>query len=166
MLNALRKQARRRKVKVDVVSHREIAQKEHREVSEDLFLHPSSSLHRRPRANTTSSSKRLIGRRTHLFPPCSPCRSFIVDTLKQRASSNQVKMPPSTHKIENAKSGRSKCKRCKELIANGTLRIVTEAYSETRDMDFVSNFHTHCFKVPPRAMKGVSPTTFVDEHLE
>ena len=78
----------------------------------------------------------------------------------------QLNMPPSTHKIENAKSGRSKCKRCKELIANGTLRIVTEAYSETRDMDFVSNYHTHCFKVPPRAMKGVSPTTFVDEHLE
>ncbi len=75
-------------------------------------------------------------------------------------------MPPSTHKLENAKSGRSKCKRCKELIANGELRVVTEAYSETRDMDFVSNYHTRCFKVPPRAMKGVAPETFVEEHLE
>jgi len=75
-------------------------------------------------------------------------------------------MPPSTHKIENAKSGRSKCKRCKEVIADGELRIVTEAYSETRDMDFTSNYHTQCFKVPPRAMAGVSPEEFVDEHLE
>ncbi len=75
-------------------------------------------------------------------------------------------MPPSTHKIENAKSGRSKCKRCKELIANGELRIVTNAYSESLDMTFTSNYHTQCFKVPPRAMAGVAPEEFVDEHLE
>jgi len=93
----------------------------------------------------------------------------IADALQSSTSPSHTTtkiMPPSTHKIENAKSGRSKCKRCKEIIANSELRIVTEAYSETRDMDFVSNYHTQCFKVPPRAMAGVSPEEFVDEHLE
>ena len=56
-------------------------------------------------------------------------------------------MPPSTFKIENAKSGRAKCKGCKELIAKDELRIVRSAYSETQDMTFISNYHTACFKV-------------------
>ena len=74
----------------------------------------------------------------HTFPIQSSISHYF--PLEQRKTSKQrrpspssistAKMPPSTHKIENAKSGRSKCKRCKELIANGELRIVTSAYSE------------------------------------
>lgn len=74
-------------------------------------------------------------------------------------------MPPSTYHIEYAKSSRSQCKKCKEKIAKDVLRIVTSAYSETRDMDFVSNYHATCFQVPPRAMAGMSAEDFVEEHL-
>ena len=42
----------------------------------------------------------------------------------------------------------------------------TSAYSEHQDMHFISNYHTSCFKVPPRAMAGVSAEDFVEEHLE
>jgi hypothetical protein len=51
-----------------------------------------------------------------------------------------------------------------EFIDSGSLRIVTSAYSERMDMDFISN-HT-VLQGPPRAMAGVAPETFVDAHLE
>ena len=38
-------------------------------------------------------------------------------------------MPPSTHHIEYAKSSRSNCKRCKEKIDKGVLRIVSSEFS-------------------------------------
>lgn len=49
-----------------------------------------------------------------LHIPKNRSYSALLSTLK----------PPSTYHIENAKSGRSACKKCKEVIAKGELRIV------------------------------------------
>lgn len=48
------------------------------------------------------------------IPKNLSCGHALLSTLK----------PPSTYHIENAKSGRSACKKCKEVIAKGELRIV------------------------------------------
>lgn len=71
-----------------------------------------------------------------------------------------------TYHVERAPSGRAKCKKCKEVIAKGELRIATNSYKESTDMNFTSYNHPRCFNVPPRAMKGVSPADFVSDHLE
>lgn len=71
-----------------------------------------------------------------------------------------------TYHIENASSGRAKCKKCKEPIAKGELRIATNAYKEGKDVKFTSYTKPNCFAVPPRALKGVSPADFVSNHLE
>jgi len=73
---------------------------------------------------------------------------------------------PTTYHIENASSGRAKCKKCKEQIAKGELRIATNAHKEGQDIKFTSYNHPKCFAVPPRALKGVSPADFVADHLE
>mmetsp|Transcript_16797 Transcript_16797/g.35519 ORF Transcript_16797/g.35519 Transcript_16797/m.35519 type:complete len:486 (+) Transcript_16797:230-1687(+) len=71
-----------------------------------------------------------------------------------------------TYHIENAPSGRAKCKKCKEGIAKGELRICTNAFKEGQDFKFTSYQHPKCFIVPPRALKGVSPEEFVEDILE
>lgn len=73
---------------------------------------------------------------------------------------------PNTYYIEHASSGRAKCKKCKEAIAKGELRIATNSFKEGQDIKFTSYNHPKCFQVPPRAMKGVSPEDFVNDHLE
>eukprot|EP00585_Thalassiosira_rotula_P005630 CAMPEP_0196151666 /NCGR_PEP_ID=MMETSP0910-20130528/34073_1 /TAXON_ID=49265 /ORGANISM="Thalassiosira rotula, Strain GSO102" /LENGTH=49 /DNA_ID= /DNA_START= /DNA_END= /DNA_ORIENTATION= len=43
-----------------------------------------------------------------------------------------------TYVLENAPSGRAKCKKCKETIAKGELRIATHSYKEGQDFKFTS----------------------------
>jgi len=71
-----------------------------------------------------------------------------------------------TYVLENAPSGRAKCKKCKETIAKGELRIATHSYKEGQDFKFTSYTRPKYFTVPPRALKGVSPEEFVDIHLQ
>lgn len=71
-----------------------------------------------------------------------------------------------TYILENAPSGRAKCKKCKETIAKGELRIATNSYKEGQDIKFTSYTRPKYFTVPPRALKGVSPEEFVDIHLQ
>lgn len=72
----------------------------------------------------------------------------------------------STYAIENSKSGRSKCKHCKETIAKGELRVQITTHNEAKDMNMTSSYKVACFNVPPKKFKGVSAEDFVDEHLE
>lgn len=75
-------------------------------------------------------------------------------------------MSETTYHIEHASSGRAKCKKCKEQIAKGELRIATNAFKEGQEIKFTSYNHPKCFTVPPRALKGVSPQDFVADHLD
>lgn len=74
-------------------------------------------------------------------------------------------MSETTYHLENAASGRAKCKKCKETIAKGELRISTHAYKEGQDFTFTTYTKPKCFQIPPRALKGVTPQDFVDNIL-
>lgn len=70
-----------------------------------------------------------------------------------------------SYALENAKSGRASCKKCKEKIGKGDLRI-----GETIEgVDFTTTkwYHVQCFTIP-RKMKsqGVTAESFVEDHLE
>jgi len=45
---------------------------------------------------------------------------------------------PTTYHIENASSSRAKCKKCKEVIAKGELRIATNSFKDGQDIKFTS----------------------------
>lgn len=70
-----------------------------------------------------------------------------------------------SYSIENAKSGRASCKKCKEKIGKGELRI-------GENVDNGEFITTKWFKVPcftlPRKLKqqGITEETFVESHLE
>ena len=67
-----------------------------------------------------------------------------------------------------AKSGRSSCKRCKEKIDKGTLRIqTTVARDDTHSM--ASSTHPSCFNLPRKYATGankISAEQFVDDILQ
>lgn len=66
-----------------------------------------------------------------------------------------------TYTIEKAKSGRAKCKACKEPIAKGDLRIQTS--TNNGEYDLTHSTHLACFKVPRKLQ--CSAKDFVREHL-
>mmetsp|Transcript_2636 Transcript_2636/g.3029 ORF Transcript_2636/g.3029 Transcript_2636/m.3029 type:complete len:483 (+) Transcript_2636:35-1483(+) len=76
-------------------------------------------------------------------------------------------MPASFH-IEKAKSGRSKCKKCKEPIVKGNLRIgnTTERTIGDETTSMTSWNCLSCF-ILPRNLKrgGVTPISFVEDNL-
>eukprot|EP00578_Thalassiosira_sp_NH16_P006940 CAMPEP_0181116970 /NCGR_PEP_ID=MMETSP1071-20121207/22240_1 /TAXON_ID=35127 /ORGANISM="Thalassiosira sp., Strain NH16" /LENGTH=484 /DNA_ID=CAMNT_0023201261 /DNA_START=132 /DNA_END=1586 /DNA_ORIENTATION=- len=78
-------------------------------------------------------------------------------------------MKGSTYHIEHDRSGRAKCRECKETIAKGELRIATKYVNEYKGEDvnwFTHRRHLKCFQIPSLAMKGISHTDFVNDHLE
>lgn len=66
-----------------------------------------------------------------------------------------------TYTIEKAKSGRAKCKVCKEPIAKGDLRILTS--TNNGEYDLTHSTHLACFKIPRKLQ--CSAKDFVREHL-
>eukprot|EP00547_Thalassionema_nitzschioides_P006417 CAMPEP_0194201218 /NCGR_PEP_ID=MMETSP0156-20130528/1541_1 /TAXON_ID=33649 /ORGANISM="Thalassionema nitzschioides, Strain L26-B" /LENGTH=473 /DNA_ID=CAMNT_0038926351 /DNA_START=79 /DNA_END=1500 /DNA_ORIENTATION=+ len=76
---------------------------------------------------------------------------------------------PAKYHIEEAKSSRSKCKKCKEPIGKGELRIgtTTERDAGGDSVSMTSWHHICCFALP-RALKreGATPSSFVEEDLD
>lgn len=73
----------------------------------------------------------------------------------------------STYSIEHAKSGRSKCKKCKEPIPKGALRIGVET-EDTTGAGYTSTSWTHpkCFNLPRKLkQEGVTAESFVEDTL-
>mmetsp|Transcript_23641 Transcript_23641/g.35163 ORF Transcript_23641/g.35163 Transcript_23641/m.35163 type:complete len:458 (-) Transcript_23641:1161-2534(-) len=68
----------------------------------------------------------------------------------------------STYTIENAKSGRATCKKCKEKIGKGELRIGTHA--DLGDKVMSSWNHPLCFNLP-RKFSKISAEEFVSDYL-
>ncbi len=73
----------------------------------------------------------------------------------------QSKMP-TTYTIEEAKSGRATCKKCKEKIDKGALRIGTHAESEDRPT-MTSWNHLECFILPRKFKAEYTKEQFLDE---
>jgi len=74
-------------------------------------------------------------------------------------------MSETTYTIENAKSGRSKCKKCKGKIEKGEHRIGIHSPGPG-DYSMSSWCKPECFTLPRKLVKeGVTPLTFVKEHL-
>lgn len=70
-----------------------------------------------------------------------------------------------SYKIEAAKSGRSSCKKCKEKIGKGEIRIGTVSMKD--DIEMVGWRHVKCFALPRNCVKeGVTVEDFVDDQLE
>jgi len=55
---------------------------------------------------------------------------------------------PANFIIEEAPSARSTCKKCKEKLPKGILRIANISESSDSDMVFKSYYHTSCFSIP------------------
>lgn len=76
---------------------------------------------------------------------------------------------PAKYHIEEAKSGRAKCKKCKGAIAKGELRIGT---TTERDMGgdtvcMTSWTRVSCFALPRNLKReGATPSSFVEEDLD
>jgi len=71
-----------------------------------------------------------------------------------------------TYHIENAKSGRSSCKKCKEKISKGELRIGVTSPGPG-DFEVTSWYHPSCYTIGPKMRKeGVTAEIFVLEMLE
>ncbi len=68
----------------------------------------------------------------------------------------------STFTIENAKSGRAACKKCKGKIGKGDLRIGT--HSDLGDKVMTKWSHVTCFSLP-RKFSNISVEEFIDDHL-
>eukprot|EP00934_Nitzschia_sp_Nitz4_P003434 Nitzschia sp. Nitz4//scaffold29_size155292//65550//67145//NITZ4_002656-RA/size155292-processed-gene-0.45-mRNA-1//-1//CDS//3329546442//3424//frame0 len=75
-------------------------------------------------------------------------------------------MSDPTYSVEYAKSARSKCKRCKEPIAKGDMRIQVNVPADESGAGYAlsSNFHVGCFKLPRKFAK-VDPADFCQEKL-
>mmetsp|Transcript_16113 Transcript_16113/g.19686 ORF Transcript_16113/g.19686 Transcript_16113/m.19686 type:complete len:457 (+) Transcript_16113:117-1487(+) len=71
----------------------------------------------------------------------------------------------STFHLENAKSGRASCKKCKEKIAKGELRIGETSEVPGSDYTTTKWIHVECFNIP-RKLSKITVEEFVDEHLE
>jgi len=72
--------------------------------------------------------------------------------------------------IQYDKSGRAKCKKCKEKIAKGALRICSVVpESDTNPYEMKQNHHPACFALPRKYSSGANKMTaaeFVDAVLE
>jgi len=69
-----------------------------------------------------------------------------------------------TYTIENAKSGRSSCKRCKEKIGKDVLRI--GEHVENADFTSTKWYLVPCFNLTRKLKKeGVTADSFVEDHL-
>jgi Helix-hairpin-helix domain len=66
--------------------------------------------------------------------------------------------------IKFAKSGRSKCKKCKEPIVKDAIRIIVEVEG-VADYTMSSNFHMSCFSIP-KPYKDQSAAYFVQNILQ
>ena len=71
---------------------------------------------------------------------------------------------PTTFTIEEAKSGRAGCKKCKEKICKGELRI--GSHSEADDKTFTSWYHVECFTIPRKFKTEYTLTQFLEELVE
>eukprot|EP00567_Pseudictyota_dubia_P001280 CAMPEP_0197466612 /NCGR_PEP_ID=MMETSP1175-20131217/65145_1 /TAXON_ID=1003142 /ORGANISM="Triceratium dubium, Strain CCMP147" /LENGTH=481 /DNA_ID=CAMNT_0043002661 /DNA_START=51 /DNA_END=1496 /DNA_ORIENTATION=+ len=75
-------------------------------------------------------------------------------------------MSETTYSIENAKSGRSSCKKCKEKIGKGEIRLGVSAPGPG-DYNMQSWYHPKCFTLPRKVQKeGIDAATFVADMLE
>uniref|UniRef100_A0A7S4HQV9 PARP-type domain-containing protein n=1 Tax=Odontella aurita TaxID=265563 RepID=A0A7S4HQV9_9STRA len=73
-------------------------------------------------------------------------------------------MSETTYSIENAKSGRSSCKKCKVKIGKGEIRLGVNA--PAGDYNMQSWYHTKCFTLPRKLVKqGIDAATFVADML-
>lgn len=71
-----------------------------------------------------------------------------------------------TYSIENAKSGRSSCKKCKEKIGKGEIRLGVSSPGPG-GFDLQSWYHPKCFTLPRKVTKaGIDAATFVADMLE
>eukprot|EP00804_Cyclotella_cryptica_P023395 CCRYP_000521-RA/>CCRYP_000521-RA protein AED:0.40 eAED:0.40 QI:206/1/1/1/0.87/0.77/9/1077/473 len=72
-----------------------------------------------------------------------------------------------TYFIETAKSGRAKCKKCKETLPKDALRIGTKSIDTRFGPDNYSTTYNHpaCFALP-RKLGTITPEQFVQDHLE
>ena len=69
-----------------------------------------------------------------------------------------------------AKSGRSKCKKCKATIEKDTLRIIVEvepSATSAREYSLSTNYHPSCFALPKTyVQQGLSVSLFVEQELQ
>lgn len=75
-----------------------------------------------------------------------------------------------TYTVEPAKSGRAKCKKCKETIEKGMIKIIV-AYPPKDDAGYgiSSSYHLGCFKIPRKFSVGaakLTPSEFVADHVQ
>ncbi|KAG7355069.1 helix-hairpin-helix domain containing protein [Nitzschia inconspicua] len=74
-------------------------------------------------------------------------------------------MSENTYSLQVAKTGRAKCRVCKEPIDKDALKIVTELpQRENQDYAMSYSHHVHCFKLP-RGLAAVSIEDFVEDYL-
>jgi K+-transporting ATPase c subunit len=72
-----------------------------------------------------------------------------------------------TYIIEPAKSSRAKCKKCKEVIQKGELRIGDETPAHGGDYSTTAWKHPRCFAFPKsKKSEGVTVAEFVDELID
>ena len=64
-------------------------------------------------------------------------------------------MPIVGYVLENAKTGRSSCKGCKEKIPKGALRVGTESDNGEYTMCSWRCANAACFKIPKRIIKKI-----------
>jgi hypothetical protein len=72
---------------------------------------------------------------------------------------------PTTYTIEAAKSSRANCKKCKEKVVKGALRIGTHS-QDSKDHTFSSWNHLECFVVPRKYKSEYTNEQFLEEMVE
>ena len=72
-------------------------------------------------------------------------------------------MSTTTYTIEKAKSGRAACKKCKDKIGQGDLRI--GVHSKFDDKVMTKWYHLECFPIP-RKLNNMSIEEFLDEYID
>lgn len=71
-----------------------------------------------------------------------------------------------SYSIENAKSGRAGCKKCKEKIGKGEIRLGVSAPGPG-DFNMQSWYHPDCFTLPRKLVQqGITAMSFVHDMLE